>query len=934
MRSHTSDKFLSVFIPVLVLLAPFSQMRLPHLPLSLFDVGVVLVAGFLFIFYPITELCKSVRALSPFLWGLVAVYAVASVGRRPLAGNLKEVAQMVEYFIVFPLIISHYLAGSRNEIRTLIRALLISGAMITAIAVYEIYALGAPYASAAFASRSNLGLFFSVLIPIGFELAAQRGLRGALPKILVACAFSTVLSSCWIGIAVAVLWVSLHEIRRYAPTLILIVLVQIGTNIVSGLSPIAALKDDLALYEIVDGNREVRQRYIEAQAALNLMGDNFLLGVGPANYQLNIGSFYHFYPKSNTIERDTQSGYLVLGTTTGFLGLLMLCAIYASLLAPEPRLKRDSPLYSTHMGIRAAGVALAVNTLFAFPLIRGIAPLLAMIFTISERQKAVPQYFPATEESTLFNLSEKAWLTVQICVLGFGFIILAPHLYKGAAQPTDTIRFKATDYIKIEPPMIVSREGNDLLLEIPMNSGKGWYNGTGGEAVYLVSIEKAAKYTLWADAWWTDGCTNCFNVSLNKRAEKRSKPFILGNDALYQTWHWVRGSQYDLAPGLYDLTFFNREDGVKLREIALTTDQDFDRTQMNTAPQTVTFPGSFNERTVKHLSNNEWMVVKPGAHAVLSPRAGGAVLRLSDQRWNDFELSCEATLKSDCLLSISISPQGEEPQVRFEIAENHLAMHGGKDNSAAQLQTVEFNAAPEIHLVLKRLRETISGSINGKAFRFTSANFPGGEIAVSASSESAVLISQLTLRHVESFFDGFAGCDKNIAGDWQMVAGDWKIVEASLSGTSGVDDAILQVAKGKAFAEVGRTWWSNYDVSLRCFPTSPNGWGVGFYEKDQSNFYLLRTARPDGALPYAGSLQLVKVTGGKETVLASAKWDYDLDQWYKAAIECAHGRIVACIDNKEMLSATDDTLKEGKVFLFTEDNPGVYFDNILVEFLQ
>jgi hypothetical protein len=266
------------------------------------------------------------------------------------------------------------------------------------------------------------------------------------------------------------------------------------------------------------------------------------------------------------------------------------------------------------------------------------------------------------------------------------------------------------------------------------------------------------------------------------------------------------------------------------------------------------------------------------------------------------------------------------------VSKNRFSIYQRTDTGSTQLGTIDLDGAQEIQLSLKRLRETISGSINGNTFRVASDSRPIDLIALS-SSANGVTLSRLSLREVESFFDGFAGCDKNIAGDWKMTSGDWKIVEASLAGTSGVDDAILQVAGGAAFAQVGRTWWSNYRVSLKCFPTGVNGWGMGFCGTDERNLYLVRAAHPDGTLPYAGKLQLIKIVAGKENTLAETPWNFDLDQWYRLDVAAAYGNIAVSIDGAEMLSAHDETFKEGKVFLFTEDNPGVYFDNILVEFL-
>ncbi len=81
------------------------------------------------------------------------------------------------------------------------------------------------------------------------------------------------------------------------------------------------------------GGPHVRQRFLEWQAALNVLGRYPLVGVGPGRYQEKIS--YHFYtlPKLNTLEPDTQNGFLVLSSTSGFLGLSAFVWILLHLFA-------------------------------------------------------------------------------------------------------------------------------------------------------------------------------------------------------------------------------------------------------------------------------------------------------------------------------------------------------------------------------------------------------------------------------------------------------------------------------------------------------------------------------------------------------------------------------------------------------------------------
>ncbi len=65
----------------------------------------------------------------------------------------------------------------------------------------------------------------------------------------------------------------------------------------------------------------IAQRYLEGYAALDVVSEYPLLGVGLGNYQERIGEFYQGMPKDNTIILGTRMGYCVLVASTGVLGL-------------------------------------------------------------------------------------------------------------------------------------------------------------------------------------------------------------------------------------------------------------------------------------------------------------------------------------------------------------------------------------------------------------------------------------------------------------------------------------------------------------------------------------------------------------------------------------------------------------------------------------
>jgi len=88
-------------------------------------------------------------------------------------------------------------------------------------------------------------------------------------------------------------------------------------------------------------SRHLDQRFIEWRAALNILADSPVFGVGLGRYQQEIGRYYTRLPKLNSMEPDAQNGYCVTLFTMGLTGLCCFTWL----------------LLSMHRRIHAAGAA-------------------------------------------------------------------------------------------------------------------------------------------------------------------------------------------------------------------------------------------------------------------------------------------------------------------------------------------------------------------------------------------------------------------------------------------------------------------------------------------------------------------------------------------------------------------------------------------------
>ena len=164
-------------------------------------------------------------------------------------------------------------------------------------------------------------------------------------------------------------------------------------------------------------------------------------------------------------------------------------------------------------------------------------------------------------------------------------LALAPLWLSAASRP---IVFEAELAVEVEEPMVlvdstkvppgshyVEGASGGAYLEIPEDAGNPPKLDK-GLARFEVDLAAAGGYTLWARVWWEGECSNSFTVRIDDHP-----PFILGDNATYKAWHWVK---YPVArmvrpvrldKGRHTIVFHNREDGVRIDQVVLSADARF-----------------------------------------------------------------------------------------------------------------------------------------------------------------------------------------------------------------------------------------------------------------------------------------------------------------------------------------------------------------------
>ena len=101
-------------------------------------------------------------------------------------------------------------------------------------------------------------------------------------------------------------------------------------------------------------------------------------------------------------------------------------------------------------------------------------------------------------------------------------------------------------------------------LRIGPKVGRGWRGEAGGQAGYRFFVPIDGKYRIWAYCLWFDECANAIFTQVDELDRA-----IVGNDPIYNKWHWVRGFDVNLKKGTHSLLLSNHSDHIAVQKILL-----------------------------------------------------------------------------------------------------------------------------------------------------------------------------------------------------------------------------------------------------------------------------------------------------------------------------------------------------------------------------
>lgn len=137
-----------------------------------------------------------------------------------------------------------------------------------------------------------------------------------------------------------------------------------------------------------------------------------------------------------------------------------------------------------------------------------------------------------------------------------------------APPPSDVIVLNAADAADVSAPFVRRAQGGGTLaLALPEGAASA---DRSGKARFQFEAPAAGVYYGWARVRWGDSCSNSLACSLNNAPAR-----TVGEDHVYNSWHWVRAGIFELNAGANSVAIGEREDGVSLDQICFTRTKDF-----------------------------------------------------------------------------------------------------------------------------------------------------------------------------------------------------------------------------------------------------------------------------------------------------------------------------------------------------------------------
>ena len=265
------------------------------------------------------------------------------------------------------------------------------------------------------------------------------------------------------------------------------------------------------------------------------------------------------------------------------------------------------------------------------------------------------------------------------------------------------------------------------------------------------------------------------------------------------------------------------------------------------------------------------------------------------------------------LLALGRASGATSPQMRLERV---------LDGQAQVLETAAGGYEPDLWSLLtaRTSNGLIEGWLDGEQrIGVYDPTFGEGGIGLFAQDAGDGWFDDVIVEPWEAFTDPFTAPGLSA---WLQTGGRWDAGDGSLHGTGSAEQG--------AGLMTGPPSWTNYEVAADVVVGEAEGVGLYACVEGLDNWYLFYWAR--GAP--VGTWHLMRMVGGRPTVLATAAGDLDPGATQRLSLGVGHGLLDGRVDGRPVLAAADFARTTGGAGLRADGGQGVVFRNVMVRSLE
>lgn len=292
-------------------------------------------------------------------------------------------------FIVLFFLVSFY-SQSSKEIKNNLLVFIISGTIVSIFGIYEFLGnniLGGLPVSSTLGHPNYTGEFLSMisLITLGLIIyentILKKGVMVTLFLIITICLFMSLGRGAILGFIVGIIsFIGLYIYYKlpfklnwkkvFIFSFIIILLTSIGTFFIIKGPDFIRKTTEYTLYEL-GNSKSIKQRFLIWKDTLNIIKDNYLLGIGPDNFEIQYPKYRSMKEsllEYNIIITRTHNDYLQISAEHGILGILSILWFLIFLFIYSFSKIKQEVLENKiiYVGIFSGIISLLINNLFAF----------------------------------------------------------------------------------------------------------------------------------------------------------------------------------------------------------------------------------------------------------------------------------------------------------------------------------------------------------------------------------------------------------------------------------------------------------------------------------------------------------------------------------------------------------------------------------------